>query len=116
MRFEARILKPYAEPVPPDQFKESEIYYSIVYLDDDMKIPEIITLVFIGRNLDEGDKNILYFQDVPSYQQGIRYISATVDENIRFFKCAGDQAKHIFEFEQALEQLMACSLRRQNLL
>ncbi len=114
MRFEARDLKSYAEPVPPDQFRETEVYFSVTYVDDEMRIPELNTLVFIGRNLEDGGGDVLHFQDIASYLRGVRYASATGDDLASFFKGESAHTNHIFEFEQALEQLMACSLRRQN--
>ena len=112
MRFDARDLKPYAEPVSSNELRVSEAYYSVNYVDDDMQTPVMETLVFIGRNLEKDEMDVLYFQDITSYQRGIRYASATADDVAVFHVVPADQANHIFEFEKVLEQLMACSLRR----
>jgi len=112
MRFDARELKPYAEPVSPQDLEETKIYYAVNYMDSDMVVPVIDTVVFIGRNLENGDTDVVYFQDVDSYQRGIRYASAKAEALGVFHAMAGSQANHIFDFEHALEQLMACSLRR----
>ena len=55
MRFEARELEPYSQPVKPEMLREEGVYFSVTYADEDMLIPVMDTLVFIGRNLDPGD-------------------------------------------------------------
>jgi hypothetical protein len=112
MRFEGRDLKTYAEPVDANLLVEGECYFTIQYADDRMLNPLISTWVFLGRRLDPDDVDeILYFQDVDSYQQGIRY-GAPVAEGARFHVYTQNEIKFFFEFERALEQLMKCSLRR----
>ena len=49
MRFEELELKPYAEPVPPEELKNSETYFAVLFLDDDGLVPTLEPLVFIGR-------------------------------------------------------------------
>jgi hypothetical protein len=64
--------------------------------------------VFIGpRTKPEAIK--LYFQDFGSYQRGIRFESPNADEEASFITGAG---RYIFEYERALDVLMACALRR----
>ena len=112
MRFEERELKPYAEPISAVDLREGAIYFSVTYVDDEMLIPTMETLVFIGINLDAGDSGRVYFQDVNSYSSGIRYESATDDDHAHFTSGSDKEVKHIFQYEHALEALMACSLRR----
>lgn len=112
MRFEARELKPYAEPVPTEEFRNGEVYFAINYPDSAMIYPVIETVVFIGRNLEKGDRKRLYFQDAASYFAGRRYSSRGEDDGVSIWNCAEGQTKHIFDFERALDQLMLCSLRR----
>ena len=64
-------LKESAEPVSAGDLREGEVYFAINYVDDDMLIPVMETVVFIGRNLEPGDVGQVYFQDVQSYQEGI---------------------------------------------
>jgi len=52
------------------------VYFRVSVLDEDAVIPELVPLVFIGRNLD-ADEPGLYFQDVDSYLTGERYEGAT---------------------------------------
>src|SRR6266404_1475194 len=116
MRFEGRELKPYGEPVSASSLKVGDVYFSIQFADRDVLLPIMETWVYVGRKLDPEDtENRLYFQDVESYQQGVRYESATA-ENAQFQVQLEQYLNHIFEHERALEQLMACSLRRRKVL
>ena len=111
---EARELKSYAEPVTASLLKEGQVYFSVQFADEEMLIPIMETWVF-GRKLDPEDReDHLYFQDVESYLQGVRYDTAT-PENASFQVAVEENMKHIFEYERALEQLMQCSLRRRRL-
>jgi hypothetical protein len=62
---------------------------------------------FEGRELKE---HALYFQYFASYQRGIHFESPNADEEATFITGAG---RHIFEYERALDVLIACALRRQ---
>jgi hypothetical protein len=112
MRFEARDLKPYAEPVSADELEAGAVYFSLTFVDDEMLLPSMQPLVFIGRDLEAEDTGQVYFQDVGSYRRGVRYESAGLAENAVFTSGSEEELGHIFKYEQALEVLMACSLRR----
>jgi hypothetical protein len=111
MRFE-RELKPYAEPVPANRLREGSVYFSVTFVDEEMLIPTMETVVFIGRNLEPGGVGQLYFQDVDSHRRKIRYGAVAEDEHAIFFAGPENEINHIFEYERALELLMLCSLRR----
>ncbi len=112
MRFESRELKPYAEPVTANVLKEGEVYFSVQYADEDLLVPIIETWVYAGKKLDAEDvEEHLYFQDVGSYHEGIRYSSAT-PEKAQFQLATEQGLNHLFEYEHALNELMRCSLRR----
>ena len=112
MYFEGRELKEYAEPVSASDLREGEVYFAINYVDDDMLIPVMETVVFIGRNLEPGDVGQVYFQDVQSYQEGIRYGWDKDDEWAKFKAGSENEVNHIFDYENALNALMRCSLNR----
>jgi hypothetical protein len=109
MRFEARELKPYGEPVSPENLKVGEVYFAFFVFDREGKIPTLLPRVFIGSNLEPSDEDKLYFQDFESYKHGIRYETSTSDDEAIFETGA---EKHIYDYEKALELLMGCSLRR----
>ena len=110
MRFAERELKPYAEPVAPDQLKVGETYFGIQFLDENCFVPVLEPKVFIGRNLEPEDKDELYFQDFDSYRSGVRYDTASAQDEAVFETGA---EKHVFEYERALDVLLTCSLRRE---
>jgi hypothetical protein len=112
MRFEARELKPYSEPVAPEQLQVGETYFAVLFLDKPGQIPVLEPRVFIGRDLEPGDDGKFYFQDYISYARGIRIDSSTNDDEAIF---ETGREKHIFEYERALDLLLACALRRREL-
>jgi hypothetical protein len=114
MRFEARDLKFYAEPVTADRLRDGAVYFSVMFVDERMLIPIVEPWVFTGRGLDPDDaEDRLYFQDVESYMDGVRFATATAND-AAFQVALPTGINHIFEFEHALDQLLKCSLRRKN--
>jgi hypothetical protein len=111
VRFEARDLKPYGEYVQSSDLVEGETYFTVHYLDDQMLVPELQPLVFIGRDLEPDDSGRLYFQDAASYISGIRYGDGRKAEI--HVHVVEENAPFVFEFERALDVLLRCSLRRQ---
>jgi len=107
LRFEARDLNPTAKYVQPSDLVEGKTYFAVRFLDDRMLVPELVPLVFIGRNLELGDSGRLYFQD------------ATLTERCTIRRrwkgeihVVEENAPSVFEFERALDVLLRCSLRR----
>lgn len=113
MRFETRELKPYAEPVSLSQLKKGSVYFALNYIDEAMLIPTMETVIYIGRDLEPGDSGQVYFQNIASYKRGVRYNKPRKHDAARFYIGSDREINHIFEYEKALEQLMACLLRRQ---
>jgi hypothetical protein len=77
-----------------------------------MLIPAMEPRVFIGRNLDVNDEGLVYFQNIDSYRQGIRYHSGANNRDSTFYSGKEGETNHVFEFERALDVLLRCSLRR----
>jgi hypothetical protein len=109
MRFEARNLKPHAEPVEPEDLREGEVYFFLHFEDADLLVPSLEPVVFIGRDLKRDDAGCVYFQDVASYRRGSRFPE---DSGARYYTGAAAELGHVFEFEKALDALLGCSLRR----
>lgn len=112
MKFEERTLTPHAEPITAQELEEGAIYFSVNYVDEALLIPTMETLVFIGRNLEPGDRGQVYFQDIDSYLRGVRYKAASKDDAARFSAGSEKEVSHIFQYERALEELMRCSVQR----
>lgn len=108
MRFDARDLTDYSEPVSAIDIELGATYYSVTFADTDMMVPVIVTIIFIGE-LASGN---LRFQDAMSHQFGITPETVSEDNPATFYECAKDQLRSIFTFEKCLETLMRCSMRR----
>jgi hypothetical protein len=110
MKFEARDLKPYIESVDRQDLVIGNEYYSIFYTDNKMLVPNVYTVVYVGKNFQSSDEDEYYFQDFDSFSAGARYSDATEDSQATFH--IGDFVDSILNFEQMLDELMRCSLRR----
>lgn len=62
-----------AEYVNSPDLKIGHVYFVVHFLDDEMLVPALRPVVFIGRNFESSDSDDVYFQDFGSYQEGIRY-------------------------------------------
>ena len=58
----------HAEPVLAHELKEGKAYFSVQFLDEDLLLPLVETIVFTGRGFDGDGLKVLYFQDISSYQ------------------------------------------------
>ena len=121
MIFPAREIKPYAEPVETDKLKVGEIYFGVQFLDEDCFIPILEPKVFVGRDLEAEDKGKFYFQDYDSYRHGVRYDDDSREEGSGDSRVVGrwmewrfetGAEKHTFTYENALNVLLRCSMRR----
>jgi len=112
VRFAERELRPHAEPVTPSELREGSVYFALQFVDEELLIPSLEPVVFIGKDLNPGDVGHLYFQDMDSHRQGVRHQSAANSSAAQFYRQPEAEVRHIFEYERALEGLMACSLRR----
>jgi hypothetical protein len=110
MRFEGRDLRPYIETVSRDGLVEGHLYFSVSYVDADLLMPILLSLVFIGRNLEPGDDDEHYFQDLDSYAAGVRYGKTSEDAPATIHH--GDIINSVQLYDQALDELLKCSLRR----
>ena len=62
--------------VAATELQEESTYFSVQFVDDDMLVPIMLPLVFIGRNLNSGDVSRIYFQDAESFRRGTRSITS----------------------------------------
>lgn len=115
VRFKGREIKAYAEPVSARGLKTNAVYFSVGFLDTELLIPSMEPLVYIGRNLTDGDSGHAYFQDYASHKRGLRFGQPqevdTTGEG-KFLRQADDALGFVFEYERALDLLLACSIRR----
>jgi len=110
MLFKERTLTPYSHPTSTSDLKEGLVYFAVNYVDEELLIPTMEALVYIGRDLDPDDPGQMYFQDIESHRRGVRYQTSEDHDCARFY--SGTEVHHIVDYEQALEELLRCSLRR----
>lgn len=115
MYFEGRDLTDHAEPVSASELREGQVYFAVNFVDGEMLIPIMKTIVFIGRNLEPDDVGQVYYQDVESHREGVSYDWESSDGPAEFQSGSEDEISHIFDYEHALEVLMRFSLRRQRI-
>jgi hypothetical protein len=108
-RFEARDLKPYLDYVESADLVQGELYFALQFLDEDMLIPELRPVVFVGRDCEPGDAGVLYFRDVETYVDGV---SDGFGPGSASFDSIPEGSPFVCEFEQVLDGLLTCSLRR----
>jgi hypothetical protein len=108
----AREVKSYAEPVSTDELKEGSIYFFVNFVDGELLIPAMEPVVFVGKNLKAGEVGRMYFQNIYSFHEGTRYDTTDDEHPAEFHTGSADELGHVFEYEQALDVLITCSLRR----
>ena len=104
MHFDDRELTAYSEPMSAEELTEGDIYFFLTFADGDMLLPSMEPVVFIGRDLGTDETGIIYFQDLESYQQGIRHNAANSEAAV-FYSGPEKETGHVFEYEHALEEL-----------
>jgi hypothetical protein len=107
LHFPVREVPPYGEYASAATLLVGHTYFRVHFLDQQMTIPELVPLVYIGRNLIEGDTDSLYFQDFESYSAGIPF----GDESGGTHTVDAD-TPYVYDFEHALDRLLYCSLTR----
>lgn len=111
MHFKRRKLKPYAQPVDPAGLREWVTYFMVQFVDDEMLIPVMEPVTYIGRDLEPDDLSQFYFQDAESCMAGARY-GIGDSHGGTIYRQAENEVNHIFEYEHGLDVLLRCSLRR----
>ncbi len=111
LHFEGRDVPPYAVYAAAETLIVGSTYFVLHYVDDRMSIPELKPVAFIGRDLEEGISGNLYFQDAASYIAGVRFESASGDDDAEFHTVR-EGTPFVFEFERALDRVLYCSVMR----
>jgi hypothetical protein len=86
MKFQSRNLKRYAEPISHELLEVGEVYFALRFVDEEILVPILEPIVFIGRNLARGDTDRVYFQDAVSYRDGVRYGRGAAEKGAEFSK------------------------------
>lgn len=92
--------------------KEGTVYFFVNFVDHEMLIPTMDTVVYVGRDLAAGDSGKVYFQDIDSFERGVRFGAGNQDGHAVFQCGSQDELGHVFEYDKAVEVLIACLLRQ----
>jgi hypothetical protein len=101
----------YIEPLDVSQLQEKEVYFMVDYIDKKLFIPQIRTLVFLGRDVAGKNDTLLYFQDVESYVRLGPYPNSANGTGDIFY-CTDDQLACFFTLDKAVLALQNCVNRR----
>ena len=101
----------YMEPVDVSILKKEAIYFMLNYFDNDLLVPELRTLIFLGRNVAGENDALLYFQDVESYIRLGPY-PTSIEGRGDILYCTDDQLQCFFTLEKAVLALQDCVARR----
>ena len=112
MRFEGKELGRAVRYIESRSLVIGTTYFQVRYLEHDLIVPELVPLVFIGRDLDDGDIGYLYFQDFSSFEEGTRFDTSSAESPAIFERFLESQGTSVSEFDDALDELMRCALRR----
>jgi len=113
MYFEGRELTNSAIPVKAEELVLGEFYYHVTFFGSGLLIPNMDTLVYVGKDVIPHEPGLFYFQDAESYANGLRIDSEDNKEGIILSRFDENSLNGIFDFDRALESLMRCSLLRQ---
>jgi hypothetical protein len=64
------------------ELDEGKVYFDVDYSEDELKIPNIHTYVFVGKDLHDGDNGDFYFQTSDCYIEHGPFFKVT-DSNIK---------------------------------
>ena len=100
MRFEAREIRSYAEPASAEELRAGEVYFAVNLEDPKLPVPFVKPVMFLGRNLEEGDIELLYFQSFETHAAGVRFTPHGDHEADAFHARGPEDLNHIFEYEK----------------
>ena len=121
MIFPARELKGNCDAVRADDLIVGKVYFRVQFSDDEALLPELLPRVFVGRNIfpeEDAGRSLLYFSEVDSTAPPAPYKAVTgrgeepADTPELEFEEEEGGWSSVLEFNDALEQLLECSLRR----
>lgn len=113
--FPERAVPESGNPITPEHLRLGGHYFRVSFVDSDMCVPEMIPLVFIGRGQASQSAKKFVFQDFYSYSKGVEPESerhSTDNSESRLEVYGRKELGGIYEFEDALNSILRCSLRR----
>ncbi len=101
----------FAEPVRVSDLRHGGVYFMLNYFDDEMLVPDLKTLVYIGQDLKETTHGMLYFQDYDTFAEWGAFPNPN-DGSGTVVRCMADNINCIFELDKAIRILQQCQQRR----
>ena len=92
--------------VSPEDLKAHQIYFMVSFFDPALSIPEITTVVYLGRDIWSEGNQLHYFQDYESYAAGNKTKSAPY-----FIEAADNNLMEFHDFFGLQNLIEECSKR-----
>jgi hypothetical protein len=112
MYFERRLVSSDAQYVSPPDLRVGSVYFKVEFMDRELTIPILTPVVFAGCDLERTGNGDFYFQDFESFQRGVRFTTGGSGHSAVFETFSADDGPGVFEFDEALNCLLWCSLQR----
>lgn len=97
-------------------FIKGHLYFMYAYDDENLRVPSIESLVFVGKNLEKGEDETWYFQDALSYELLGSYPEFTKNVNkkgnVTIHTFSDVDVHRIKDLKGLMEELKECLLRR----
>lgn len=110
--FPERVIPPHATPVSEAELVVGEIYFQAVFVDDEMLVPELRPLAYLGWDLRNDGTGKHFFQDAASFAEGKKFDDEPPEFPVELHTYEADGLGGIHTFDLALEVLLRCALRR----
>ena len=91
--------------VQPDRLRVKQVYFMISFLDRDMRVPEIATVVYLGRDIFHENDAKHYFQEYSQFVEGSARREAAI------IAAAEDNLMNFFDYEGASQLVRMCGIR-----
>lgn len=91
------------------------VYFVVRYHGSELLVPELAPVVFIGKDLAQGDQGFLYFQDFASYSGGERFGDGNPESVVVCERFSEAQGASVCSYESAVDELLRCLLRRKEI-
>ena len=90
----------------PEQLKERQTYLMISFFDDELQIPDITTVIYLGKDIFRDSVDHHYFQEYSSYlESGGRQEGEVI-------VASSEKLMNFFDLEGASELLRLCARRQ----
>lgn len=100
-----------AEPVVFAELATGAVYFLLNFFDDEMLVPDLRTVVYIGIDVDGETNSKVYFQDYESFID-IGPFPDSREGSVAVVRFASDKITCVFELDKAIDILADCQMRR----